>query len=58
MKKAILAVLFASISLSIHAQTIKLENYTHSMRFCPNGETYLSFSARDVFNNKLTGEFV
>tara|TARA_B100000965_G_scaffold379951_1_gene376090 strand:- start:303 stop:1667 length:1365 start_codon:yes stop_codon:yes gene_type:complete len=42
----------------MNAQTIKLENYTPNMRICPNEETFLSFSARDAFNNKLAGKFV
>jgi len=39
-------------------QTIKLEGYSSPyMEFCPEGVTELEFSARDVWNNKLHGDF-
>uniref|UniRef100_UPI0040489578 hypothetical protein n=1 Tax=Roseivirga sp. TaxID=1964215 RepID=UPI0040489578 len=39
-------------------QTIKLENYIPYARYCPGQETQLEFSARDIWNNKLHGEFI
>lgn len=57
--KKILVFLTLLVAQLCNSQTIKLENYVIYERYCPSMETVnLEFSARDVWNNKLHGEFI
>lgn len=58
MKKLLttITILFLCI-VSNYGQTIKIEGYTSGIQYCPSESTYLIFSARDGFNNKIAGKF-
>ena len=60
MKQILLILLAFSICMQVAtAQSIKLEVPENggSLTFCPNAQTRLTFSGRDMFNNKLAGKF-
>ena len=57
MKKLLILILCLVANFTF-AQTIKLEGYFGSpIRFCPTGEVILEYSARDLWNNKMAGDF-
>ncbi len=45
-------------TVKVNSQTIHMANYNDPYKvFCPNALTDITLYARDVFNNKIHGEF-